>query len=403
MYGRAKALFSDELAKIRAAGTYKVEPVLATPQGTRVDLQPDAAAAAAPPARQLVLCANNYLGLAQHPALAQAARDALDRWGYGLSSVRFICGTQAAHKDLERRMSAFLGTEDTILYTSCFDANTGLFETLLGPGDAVISDELNHASIIDGIRLCKAERHRYRHADLADLEAKLIASAGARLRLIATDGVFSMDGALAPLQAICDLAEKHDALVMVDDSHAVGFMGATGRGTHEHAGVMGRVDILTGTFGKALGGASGGYTSARREIVELLRQRSRPYLFSNTVPPAVVGASLAALELLERDTGLRDRLMANTRRFREGLTALGFDILPGTHPIVPIMLGDARLAVRFAAALRGRGVYVVAFSYPVVPEGKARIRVQVSAAHEPADLEFALEQFGVVRREVHPS
>jgi glycine C-acetyltransferase len=399
VYGRAKALLSEELARLQAAGTYKVEPVLATPQGTRVRLQPDAAEAPAT-GPQLVLCANNYLGLAQHPALARAAHQALDRWGYGLSSVRFICGTQAPHKELERRMSAFLGTEETILYTSCFDANTGLFETLLAPGDAVISDELNHASIIDGIRLCKAERHRYRHADMADLEAKLVASAGARLRLVATDGVFSMDGAVAPLPEICELAEKHDALVMVDDSHAVGFMGATGRGTHEHTGVMGRVDILTGTFGKALGGASGGYTSARREIVDLLRQRSRPYLFSNTLPPAIVGAALAALDLLEGDSTLRDRLMTNARRFRDGLTALGFDIAPGTHPIVPIMLGDARLAVRFAAALRARGIYVVAFSYPVVPEGKARIRVQVSAAHEPADLDFALQQFADVRREL---
>jgi glycine C-acetyltransferase len=399
VYGRAKELLSEELARVRAAGTYKVEPVLATPQGTRVRLQPDAAGAPAT-GPQLVLCANNYLGLAQHPGLARAAHEALDRWGYGLSSVRFICGTQAPHKELERRMSAFLGTDETILYTSCFDANTGLFETLLGPGDAVISDELNHASIIDGIRLCKAERHRYRHADMADLEAKLVASAGARLRLVATDGVFSMDGAVAPLPEICELAEKHDALVMVDDSHAVGFMGATGRGTHEHTGVMGRVDILTGTFGKALGGASGGYTSARREIVDLLRQRSRPYLFSNTLPPAIVGAALAALDLLEGDTALRDRLMTNARRFRDGLTALGFDIATGTHPIVPIMLGDARLAVRFAAALRARGIYVVAFSYPVVPEGKARIRVQISAAHEPADLDFALQQFADVRREL---
>ena len=402
MYGRTKALLSEELARLRSAGTYKVEPVLATPQGAHVRL---AAEPSAPESErggagtsQLVLCANNYLGLAQHPALVRAAHEALDRWGYGLSSVRFICGTQLPHKDLERRVSEFLGTEDTILYTSCFDANTGLFETLLGPDDAIISDELNHASIIDGIRLCKAARHRYRHADLADLEAKLVGSAGARLRLIATDGVFSMDGAIAPLAAICDLAERYDALVMVDDSHAVGFMGATGRGTHQHAGVMERVDILTGTFGKALGGASGGYTSARAEIVALLRQRSRPYLFSNTVPPPVVGAALAALQLLSTDTSLRDRLWANTRRFRDGLRGLGFDILPGEHPIVPIMLGDARVAVRFASALRARGVYVVAFSYPVVPEGKARIRVQLSAAHDAADLDFALEQFAAVRR-----
>jgi len=348
----------------------------------------------------LVLCANNYLGLAQHPAVKQAAHDALDRWGYGLSSVRFIIGTQQIHKELERRLAEFLGTEDAVLYGSCFDANGGLFETLLGAEDAVISDELNHASLIDGIRLCKARRLRYRHADMTELEARLKESADARFRLIATDGVFSMDGDVAPLPAVCDLADKHDALVMVDDSHAVGFMGARGRGTHEHHGVMERVDILTGTLGKALGGASGGYTAGRREIVELLRQRSRPYLFSNTLAPTIAGASIAALDLLSRSTELRDRLQASTALFREGLLRAGFDLLPGTHPIIPIMLGDAALATRFADALLARGVYVVGFSYPVVPQGKARIRVQISAGHTREDLAFALEKFAEVKGEL---
>jgi glycine C-acetyltransferase len=383
---------AGEMAALKAAGTFKGERVISSPQGTHVRVGDG------PPV--LVLCANNYLGLAQHPEVAKAAREALDRWGYGLSSVRFICGTQAPHKALEKRLSELLGTDDTILYSSCFDANTGLFETLLGPEDAIISDELNHASIIDGVRLCKAQRLRYRHADMADLKAKLEEAAGARLRLVATDGVFSMDGDIAPLPGICDLAERHGAAVMVDDSHAVGFMGAHGRGTHEHHGVMGRVDILTGTLGKALGGASGGYTSGRQEIIDLLRQRSRPYLFSNTVAPPIVGASLAVLDLLSASSDLRDRLMANTAYFREGIAKLGFDVLPGTHPIVPIMLGDAALAGRVAEALLERGVYVVAFSYPVVPQGRARIRCQLSAGHTRDDLTFALEQFAQVKRDI---
>ncbi len=381
-----------QLADIRAAGTYKHERVITTPQDAHIrvgDGEP-----------VLNLCANNYLGLAEHPSVIAAAHEALDRWGYGLSSVRFICGTQQIHKQLEAKLSEFLGTEDTILYSSCFDANGGLFETLLGPEDAVISDELNHASIIDGIRLCKAQRHRYRNSDMADLEEKLRAASGARFRLIATDGVFSMDGFIANLAAICDLAEKYDALVMVDDSHAVGFMGARGRGTHEHCGVMGRVDILTGTLGKALGGASGGYTSARREIVELLRQRSRPYLFSNTLAPPIAGASLKVLEALSESTALRDKLETNTKFFREEMTARGFNLLPGAHPIVPIMLGEASLATRVAEAMLARGVYVVGFSYPVVPQGKARIRTQISAAHTREDLAFAVEQFTAVKAEL---
>lgn len=382
---------SSQLEAIRAAGTYKRERVLSTPQGTLVRANGGG--------QVLNLCANNYLGLAQHPKVRQAAHDALEHWGYGLASVRFICGTQGVHKDLEAALSGFLGTEDTILYGSCFDANGGLFETLLGPEDAVISDELNHASIIDGIRLCKARRFRYRNCDLADLEAQLKAAdaAGARFKLIATDGVFSMDGFIAPLKQICDLADRHGALVMVDDSHAVGFMGRTGRGTHEHAGVMGRVDILTGTLGKALGGASGGYASGRREIIELLRQRSRPYLFSNTLCPSIAGASIAALELLGQSTALRDALEANTRWFRAAMTEAGFDILPGEHPIVPVMLGDAALAARFADAMLGCGVYVVGFSHPVVPQGRARIRTQVSAAHSREDLARAVKAFVEVR------
>ena len=388
--------FQDHLATqldaIRSAGTYKRERVLTTPQGTLVRANGGSAV--------LNLCANNYLGLAQHPKVRQAAHEALEHWGYGLASVRFICGTQSVHKELEASLTEFLGTEDTILYGSCFDANGGLFETLLGPEDAVISDELNHASIIDGIRLCKARRYRYKNADLADLEAQLIAAteAGARFKLIATDGVFSMDGSIAPLKAICDLADRHDALVMVDDSHAVGFMGSTGRGTHEHSGVLGRIDILTGTLGKALGGASGGYTSGRKEIIELLRQRSRPYLFSNTLCPSIAGASLEALRLLKSSTQLRDRLEENTRFFRRAMTDAGFDLLPGEHPIVPIMLGDAALASRFADAMLERGVYVIGFSYPVVPQGKARIRTQISAAHSREDLEKAVSAFVAVKQ-----
>lgn len=377
----------DQLAAIRAAGTYKGERVLSTPQGVTVRANGDNSL--------LNLCANNYLGLAQHPRMRQAAHEALDRWGYGLASVRFICGTQGIHKQLETKLSEFLGTEDTILYGSCFDANGGLFETILGPEDAVISDELNHASIIDGVRLCKAARYRYNNRDMADLETQLIAAdaKGARFKLIATDGVFSMDGFIAPLKDICDLADKYKAIVMVDDSHAVGFMGKRGRGTHEHCGVVGRVDIITGTLGKALGGASGGYTSGRREIIELLRQRSRPYLFSNTLAPMIAGASMMALEILSESTGLRDQLEANTLFFREAMTAAGFNIVAGSHPIVPVLLGDAALATRFAEAMLRRGVYVIGFSYPVVPQGKARIRTQISAVHTREELEFAVKAF----------
>jgi len=346
------------------------------------------------------MCANNYLGLASHPEVVAAAREALDEWGYGLASVRFICGTQTIHKQLEDKLTGFLGTEDTILYTSCFDANGGLFETLLGSEDAVISDELNHASIIDGVRLCKAKRFRYKNNDMADLEAQLIEAKGSRRILVVTDGVFSMDGYLANLPAICDLAEGHGALVMVDDSHAVGFMGTRGRGTHEHHNVMDRVDILTGTLGKALGGASGGYTSGRAEIIEFLRQRSRPYLFSNTVAPSIVSASIKAIDLLTSSTELRDRLESNTKFFREQMAGSGFHILEGKHPITPIMLGDAALAGRFADAMLDKGVYVVGFSYPVVPQGKARIRTQISAAHTREDLEFAIAKFGEAKNEM---
>jgi glycine C-acetyltransferase len=392
MNNRFREHLQQQLGAIRDAGTWKGERFIGSPQGVRIRL--------ADGREVLNLCANNYLGLAQHPDVRAAAHAALDRWGYGLASVRFICGTQSIHKQLEAALSGFLGTEDTILYGSCFDANGGLFETLLGAEDAVISDELNHASIIDGIRLCKAQRHRYRNNDMADLEEKLKAASGARFRLIATDGVFSMDGFIANLAGVCDLAEKYDAHVMVDDSHAVGFMGRTGRGTHEHCGVMSRVDILTGTLGKALGGASGGYTSGRREIIELLRQRSRPYLFSNTLSPSIAGASLAVLEMLGGSTALRDRLAENTRFFREAMTRLGFQLLPGEHPIVPVMLGDAALATKFADAMLAKGVYVVGFSYPVVPQGRARIRTQISAAHSREDLEFAVGAFSEVKKEL---
>jgi glycine C-acetyltransferase len=346
----------------------------------------------------LNLCANNYLGLAQHPRVRAAAQRALEEWGYGLASVRFICGTQEIHKRLEGVLSAFLGMEETILYSSCFDANGGLFETLLGEEDAIISDELNHASIIDGIRLCKAKRLRYRNNDMADLAAKLAEAKGARFRMIATDGVFSMDGTIANLPAICELADEHDALVMVDDSHAVGVLGRQGRGTHEHHGVMDRVDVLTGTLGKALGGASGGYAAGRCEIVEYLRQRSRPYLFSNTLAPMIVGASIEAITMLGESTELRDRLEANTRWFRDAMGRSGYSIVPGEHPIVPIMLGDASLAARVAEAMLERGVYVIGFSYPVVPQGKARIRTQMSAGHSQADLELAVRAFNEVKR-----
>ena len=392
MFASVQQRIDDELDEIRSAGLFKAERVIVSPQGSNIRV--------ADGAQVLNLCANNYLGLADDPRIVTAAKEALDRWGYGLASVRFICGTQDLHKQLEQRISAFLGTEDTILYSSCFDANGGLFETLLGQQDAVISDELNHASIIDGIRLCKARRLRYRNRNMADLEDQLKASAGARRRLIATDGVFSMDGYVAPLDEICDLAERYEAMVMVDDSHAVGFVGARGRGTPELHGVTDRVDIVTGTLGKALGGASGGYTSGRREIIDLLRQRSRPYLFSNSVAPAVAGASLKVLDLLESSDDLRARLRENTAWFRQRMTSLGFDILPGDHPIVPIMIGDAAQATRIADLLLEKGVYVIGFSYPVVPVGKARIRTQVSAAHTREDLQAAVTAFTAARDEM---
>ena len=389
--------YSEQLRKtlgeIETAGLTKRERVITTHQTAHI--------AVASGQKVLNLCANNYLGLADHPELIAAAHAALDRWGYGLASVRFICGTQQIHKDLEAAIAGFLGTDDTLLYSSCFDANGGLFETLLGPEDAVISDELNHASIIDGVRLCKAQRYRYKNNQLDDLEAKLkeADAAQARFKLIATDGVFSMDGTIANLKGICDLADKYGALVMVDDSHSVGFMGKTGRGTHEHCGVMGRVDIFTGTLGKALGGASGGYTSGRREIIDLLRQRSRPYLFSNTIPPAVAGASLKCLELLSASTSLRDKLHENTRFYREGLTRAGLTIKPGTHPIVPIMLGDAMLAQKVSTRLLEKGLYAIGFFFPVVPQGQARIRTQVSAAHSREDLAFAINAFAEIKQE----
>ncbi len=392
MYGSIKEQVVRTLSEIRAAGLYKSERVITSPQSAHVRVTGNRPV--------LNLCANNYLGLAGDPRVIAAAHQGLDQWGYGLASVRFICGTQCLHKDLEKRLSEFLGTEETILYSSCFDANGGLFETLLGAEDAIISDELNHASIIDGVRLCKAQRFRYANSNMKDLEAKLREAQSARYRMIATDGVFSMDGSIAPLPAICDLAEKHDALVMVDDSHAVGFMGKRGRGSHEYHGVMDRVDVLTGTLGKALGGASGGYTSGRREIIELLRQRSRPYLFSNTLAPAIAAGSIKALELLSAATELRDKLEANARHFRQGMVSMGWNILPGEHPIIPIMLGEAPLAGRVAEAMLAKDVYVIAFSYPVVPQGKARIRVQISAAHSREDLEFALAKFAEVKREI---
>jgi glycine C-acetyltransferase len=389
MYGAIRQDLVKQLAEIRAAGLFKGERVLTTAQQAHVGVQGRT--------EVLNMCANNYLGLANHPEVVKAAHEALDHWGNGMASVRFICGTQEPHKQLERAISEFLGMEDTILYSSCWDANGGLFETILGAEDAVISDELNHASIIDGIRLCKARRLRYRNNDMADLEAKLGEAKDARFRLIATDGVFSMDGIIADLKSICDLAEKHDALVMVDDSHAVGFMGKHGRGTHEYREVQGRVDILTGTLGKALGGASGGYTSGPAEVIAILRQRSRPYLFSNSVAPAILGASLKAIEICRRSTELRDRLEENTRYFRSEMTRRKFNIIPGEHPITPIMIGDAALAGRMAEKLLEKGVYAIGFSYPVVPQGKARVRVQVSAAHSREDLEFAIDAFTAVR------
>jgi glycine C-acetyltransferase len=392
MYGKAQEVFASRLKEIEQGGLFKRERTIDSPQQAEI--------AVANGDRVLNFCANNYLGLADNKQVIRAATAALNEWGYGLASVRFICGTQSIHKRLEGKLSQFLGMEDTILYSSCFDANGGLFETLLDAEDAVISDELNHASIIDGIRLSKASRYRYIHGDMADLEAKLKEASGAITRLVATDGVFSMDGYLARLPAICDLAERYDALVMVDDSHAVGFMGASGRGTHEHLGVMGRVDIITGTLGKALGGASGGYTSGRKEVVELLRQRSRPYLFSNSLAPPIVAASLTVLDLIGDLAELRERLFSNTRLFRERMTAYGFEILPGEHPIVPVMLGDATVASRMADLLLQKGVYVIGFSYPVVPQGKARIRVQISAAHTRDEIEFAAEQFAASKREM---
>jgi glycine C-acetyltransferase len=394
VFASVRQEISGELDEIRSTGLFKAERVIVSPQGSSIRV--------ADGAQVLNFCANNYLGLADDPRVVAAAKQALDRWGFGLASVRFICGTQDVHKQLERRISGFLGTADTILYSSCFDANGGLFETLLGEQDAVISDELNHASIIDGIRLCKARRLRYRNRDMADLEAQLKASADARRRLIATDGVFSMDGYVAPLGEICALAGRYDAMVMVDDSHAVGFVGERGRGTPELHGVTDQVDIVTGTLGKALGGASGGYTSGRREIIDMLRQRSRPYLFSNSVAPAVVGASLKVLDLLESSDYQRTRLLENTAWFRERMTSLGFDILPGDHPIVPVMIGDAARASRMADLLLEKGIYVIGFSYPVVPVGKARIRIQVSAAHSREDLDTAAAAFAAVRDEMGP-
>jgi len=389
MYGTLKDDLVGTLTDVREAGLYKSELEITTPQGAHVEVSGRG--------ELLNLCANNYLGLANHPAIVEAAHEALDRWGYGMASVRFICGTQALHRELEQRLSEFLGTDDTILFSSCFDANGGLFEALLDEHDAVISDQLNHASIIDGIRLCKARRLRFANGAMDELEARLEEAADARHRLIATDGVFSMDGYLARLDRICELAERHDALVMVDDSHAVGVVGPTGRGTPEHHDVVERVDILTGTLGKAIGGASGGYVSGRGEIVELLRQRSRPYLFSNSVAPPVVAASIRALELIETSAELRDRLRENTAHFRTRMTELGFDLLPGEHPIVPVMIGDEVTAAAFSARLVELGVYAVSFSFPVVPRGTARIRTQMSAAHTIADLDFALEQFVAAR------
>ena len=390
----ALAFYKAEVDGIREAGLFKGEAPFKSPQGSRVLLEDG---------RELLcMCANNYLGMGDNPRLVAAAKKTYDQRGYGVASVRFICGTQDIHKQLEKKISHFLETEDTILYSSCFDANGGLFETLLGEQDAVISDELNHASIIDGVRLCKAKRYRYKNNDMADLEEQLKAAdaAGARIKLIATDGVFSMDGIIANLKGVCDLADKYDAMVMVDDSHAVGFVGAHGKGTPEHNGVMGRVDIITGTLGKALGGASGGYTSGRKEIIDLLRQRSRPYLFSNSLAPAIVGASMEMIDMLEESTALRDHLEEITAYYRKKLVDNGFDIIPGTHPCVPVMLYDERTAAEFAKRMMAKGVYVVAFSYPVVPKGKARIRTQLSAAHTREDLDFAVQCFIEVRDEM---
>ncbi len=393
MDSNAIDLFRAEAEKIQSSGLWKDERSLESAQGARIKLS----------GRDniLNLCANNYLGLSSHPAVIRAAQAALDQWGYGLSSVRFICGTQTIHKQLETKLSDFLGMEDTILYSSCFDANGGVFEALLTDQDAIISDELNHASLIDGIRLCKAQRFRYQNNNMSELEVQLQAAKSARIRVIVTDGVFSMDGTIADLKSICDLADQYSALVLVDDSHAVGFMGKTGRGTHEHAGVMGRVDILTGTLGKALGGASGGYVSGKKEIIDLLRQRSRPYLFSNSLAPAMAAASIRALELLTESTELRDKLFANTAYYREQMAKVGFAVGDGIHPIVPVMLGDAGLAQEMSRRMIERGVLVVGFFYPVVPQGKARIRTQISAAHGKDDLDFAIQSFAAVKHEMH--
>lgn len=394
MYGKFQDYLRSELESIESAGLYKYERFITTPQGAHVGVSRGG--------EMLNLCANNYLGLAQHPEVNAAAKLALEEWGFGMASVRFICGTQTLHKKLEDKLSEFLGTEDTILYPSCFDANGGLFETLLGKDDAVISDELNHASIIDGVRLCQAGRYRYRNSDMLDLEAQLQVADknGARFKLITTDGVFSMDGYIAKVDEICALAEKYNALVHVDDSHATGFIGAGGRGTHEYRGCMGKVDIITGTLGKALGGASGGFTSARKEIVDLLRQRSRPYLFSNSVAPPAVAGALRAIDLVSGSSTLRDQLRENTALFRQGLERHGFELLPGEHPIVPVMLHDAVVAGKFADAMLEQGIFVVAFSFPVVPKGKARIRTQMSAALTPKDLDFAIDAFGRVKKQL---
>ncbi len=394
MNSETKQHYTNILTGIEKEGLFKKERVITSPQSAHISVTTGQ--------KVLNMCANNYLGLADNLEIIKAAKDSLDKWGFGMSSVRFICGTQEIHKELEKKISEFLGMEDTILYTSCFDANGGLFETLLSEDDAIVSDELNHASIIDGIRLCKAQRYRYKNCDMKDLEEKLkeAKSNNAMNILVATDGVFSMDGFIAPLKEICDIAEKYGAMVMVDDSHAVGFMGKHGKGTHEHNGVLGRVDIITGTLGKALGGASGGYTSARKEIVDLLRQRSRPYLFSNTVAPNIVAASLKVFEMLSSTTHLRDKLEENTKYFREKIKAAGFNIKEGVHPIVPIMLGDAVLAQTMAAKMLEKGVYVIGFFFPVVPKGTARIRVQISAAHSKEDLDFAVAKFSEVKKEM---
>ncbi|MFD1771276.1 glycine C-acetyltransferase [Sphingobacterium suaedae] len=385
MYKTLKPVLEKELAAIKEAGLYKEERVIVTPQGADIKVSTGQ--------EVINFCANNYLGLSSHPKVVEAAKRAIDSHGYGMSSVRFICGTQDVHKELEAKISKFLGTEDTILYAAAFDANGGVFEPLLGAEDAIISDELNHASIIDGVRLCKAQRFRYKNCDMEDLEAQLQAASGARHRIIVTDGAFSMDGSVAPLDKICDLADKYEALVMIDESHCSGFVGKTGRGTHELFNVIDRVDIITGTLGKALGGASGGFTSGRKEIIDMLRQRSRPYLFSNTLAPAIAGASVAVLDMLSETTALRDKLESNTIYFREKMTEAGFDIKPGFHPIVPVMLYDAKLAQEFAARMLDEGIYVIGFYYPVVPQGKARIRVQISAGHEMAHLDKAIAAF----------